>query len=237
MKLSSFFALGVCSMVASAQTPGPKYTRLIREDAAVLIVDHQAGLFTLVHDFDTTQFYHQVMLHAAIGTAFDLPIIMTTSTESGPTGPMLREIVELNPNATFIRRDGEINAWDNEEFRRAVEATGKKQFIIGGIVTEGCTAYLALSMREAGYEVFANVEASGTTSELIRNISNDRMAASGVQLMSAFAIIGELTRDWRNTPGAREIFPFLSQYMPPFNVLIQAHQGAVENGTVVPTGA
>lgn len=173
-------------------------------------------------------------MHSAIAKAFNLPVILTTSVESGPTGPMLQEILEMHPNATYIQRNGEINAWDNKEFRKAVEATGKTQFIIGGIVTEGCTGYLALSLREAGYDVFANVEASGTTTTLIRDVSNDRMAAAGVQLLSAFAIIGELVRNWNDTPGATEIFPFLRKYMPPFNVIAQAHEGAVKNGTLLP---
>lgn len=100
-------------------------------------------------------------------------------------------------------------------------------------MTEGYTAYLALSMREAGYDVFTNVEASGTTSALIREESNDRMQNAGVQLLSAFGIIGELTRDWRNTPDAPELFPFLRKYMP-FNVIAQAHDGAIKNGELTP---
>lgn len=234
MKFTSVITLGLCSVIASAQaTPGPKYTRLDKNDAAVLIVDHQAGLFSLVHDFDNTQFYSQVMMHSAIAKAFDLPVVLTTSVESSPTGPMLEEILDMHPNSTVIQRQGEINSWDNEEFRKAVEATGKNQFIIGGIVTEGCTAYLALSLREAGYEVFANVEASGTTSALIRDVSNDRMQAAGVQLLSAFAIVGELVRNWTDTPGALEIFPFLRKYMPAFNVIAQAHEGAVKEGVLL----
>lgn len=51
---------------------------------------------------------------------------------------MLKEITEMHPNATFVRRQGEVNAWDNAEFRAAVEATGRKQLIIAGIVTEVC---------------------------------------------------------------------------------------------------
>ena len=31
-----------------------------------------------------------------------------------------------------------MNAWDNPEFREAVRATGKKQIIMAGIVTDVC---------------------------------------------------------------------------------------------------
>ena len=42
----------------------------------------------------------------------------------------------MHPNAPFIHRQGEVDAWDNAEFRAAVEATGKTQVILAGIVTE-----------------------------------------------------------------------------------------------------
>ena len=42
----------------------------------------------------------------------------------------------MHPNVIVIRRDGEINAWDNPDFRAAVKATGKKQVIVGGITTD-----------------------------------------------------------------------------------------------------
>jgi len=42
----------------------------------------------------------------------------------------------MYPEVAVIRRGGEINAWDNADFRAAVEATGKKQVIVAGITTD-----------------------------------------------------------------------------------------------------
>ena len=42
----------------------------------------------------------------------------------------------MHPNAPLIKRNGEVNAWDNKDFRAAVRATGKKQVILAGIVTD-----------------------------------------------------------------------------------------------------
>ena len=115
------------------------------------------------------------------------------------------------PNAPYIRRNGEVNAWDNAEFRKAVEATGKKQIIIAGITTDVCTSFLALSLLEAGYTVFANTEASGTFNDKLAFDANRRMEKAGVHLMGMFAIAMDLMRDWRNTPGAKEVLPFMDQ--------------------------
>ena len=74
-----------------------------------------------------------------------------------------------------------------------------------------CTTFLALSLVQEGYTVFANTEASGTKSVGIANDANARMRAAGVHLLSMFAVVCELMRDWRNTPGSLELLPFFDQ--------------------------
>lgn len=96
------------------------------------------------------------------------------------------------------------------------------------------TTFLALSLRAEGYSVWANVEASATTTPLIRDVSNDRMARAGVQVVSLFSIVCDLMRDWRHTPGAETIIPWLAKYYPVYGILAQAHGGAVQNGTIIP---
>ena len=71
------------------------------------------------------------------------------------------------------------------------------------------TSFLALSLVEAGYTVFANTEASGTFNDKLAFDANRRMERAGVTLMGMFAIAMDLMRDWRNTPGAKEVLPFL----------------------------
>ncbi|KAM5354556.1 hypothetical protein ACJ41O_001203 [Fusarium nematophilum] len=235
MKLLSFLATGLLpAFVLASQVSEYTYERLDKDKAVLLVVDIQEGLLQVARDFDPILFHHQAIAHAAIAEVFDLPVIVTTSADSGPNGPLMREIKEMHPNAPFIQRQGEVNSWDNEEFRDAVRATNKTQVILAGIVTDVCTTFLALSLREAGFSVWANIEASGTTSPLVRDISNDRMASAGVHTVSAFAIIGELMRDWRNTPGAKEIFPWADKHMPIIAHVARAHGYAVKNGTLLP---
>ncbi len=69
-------------------------------------------------------------------------------------------------------------------------------------------------------------------STLIRDTANARMQSAGVQLVSLFAIVGDLMRDWRASPGAREVLPFFDKYIPVFSMLARSHSAAVENGTV-----
>jgi nicotinamidase-related amidase len=61
-----------------------------------------------------------------------------------------------------VHRPGEINAWDNEDFVAAVKKTGRKKLLIAGISPEVCLAFVSLSARDAGYDVYAVLDASGT---------------------------------------------------------------------------
>lgn len=174
-----------------------KYKRLDKNDAAVLLVDHQSGLVNMIQDYSPSEFKNNVLALADIAKFFNLPTILTTSFENGPNGPLVPELKEILPNAAYIPRPGQINAWDNEDFVKAIKATGKKQLIIAGVVTEVCVAFPALAAIEEGFEVFVVTDASGTFNEITRDAAWDRMSAAGAQLMSWFGVACELHRDWR----------------------------------------
>ncbi|KAI8629152.1 Isochorismatase-like protein [Xylariaceae sp. FL1651] len=210
------------------------YERLDKNDSVLVILDLQEGLFNLARDYDATLYRNSIFAHAELGKAFNLPVIMTTSAETGPNGPLPDEILEMYPDVSVIKRQGEVNAWDNSDFRAAIQAANKSQVILAGIVTDVCTAFCALSLREAGYSVWANHEASGTTTVDIREQANDRMRQAGVQLVSYFAIVCELMRDWRNVPGSAEILPVLDKYYPAYGMVARGHLAAIKNGTIVP---
>ncbi|MFL5356732.1 isochorismate family cysteine hydrolase YcaC [Archangium sp.] len=197
------------------------YSRLDRENAVVLLVDHQAGLLSLVRDFNPDQFKNNVLALADLAAYFKLPTILTTSFEQGPNGPLIPELKEKFPNAPFIPRPGQINAWDNEDFVKAVKATGRKQLIIAGVVTEVCVAFPALSALAEDFEVFVVTDASGTFNEVVRHSAWDRMSAAGAQLMTWFAVACELHRDWRrDIEGLGALF---SNHIPDYRNLMTSY--------------
>jgi len=197
------------------------YIRLDKSNAAVLLVDHQTGLLSLVRDIDPDRFKNNVLALADLAKYFKLPTILTTSFEDGPNGPLVPELKEAFPDAPYIARPGQINAWDNEDFVKAVNATGKKQLIVAGVVTEVCVAFPALSALAQGFEVFVVTDASGTFNELTRHSAWDRMSVAGAQLMTWFAVACELHRDWRNDiEGLGTLF---SNHIPDYRNLINSY--------------
>ncbi|UDM52844.1 isochorismate family cysteine hydrolase YcaC [Cupriavidus sp. MP-37] len=197
------------------------YKRLDKTQAAVLMVDHQAGLLSLVRDIEPDKFKNNVLALADLAKYFKLPTVLTTSFEDGPNGPLVPELKAMFPDAPFIPRPGQINAWDNEDFVAAVRATGKKQLLIAGVVTEVCVAFPALSAIEEGFDVFVVTDASGTFNEITRNAAWQRMSDAGAQLMTWFGVAAELHRDWRNDiEGLGTLF---SNHIPDYRNLITAY--------------
>ncbi|MBQ0138077.1 MAG: hydrolase [Kurthia sp.] len=205
------------------------YKRLDKDNVAVLLVDHQAGLIAgLVRDYGVDEFKNNVLALAHTANFFDLPVILTTSFENGPNGPLMKELIELFPHAPKISRPGEINAWDNEDFVEDVKATGKKQLIIAGVVTDVCVAFPTLSAISEGYDVFVASDASGTVSKELANVALTRMAHEGAQLMNWFSIASELQRDWRNN--AEGFGALIGEHLPAYQNVIGIYGAAQKEG-------
>lgn len=198
-----------------------KYNRLDKTQAAVLLVDHQSGLISLVQDFAPNEFKNNVLALADVAKFFNLPTILTTSFEDGPNGPLVPELKEIFPDAPYIARPGQINAWDNTDFVKAVKDTGRKQLIIAGVVTDVCVAFPTLSALEEGFEVFVVTDASGTFNETVQQAAWARMSAAGAQLMNWFSVACELHRDWRND--IEGLGALLSNRIPNYRNLISSY--------------
>src|SRR5699024_10755098 len=140
-------------------------------DTAMLLIDHQSGLFPAVGDLRTPERRAPADALAKMASLAGIPVITIAAVPQGPNGPLIPEIHENAPHAKYIARKGEINAWDNPEFVAAVKATGKKQLIIAGTITSVCMAFPAISAVAEGYQVFAVIDASGTYSKMAEEIT------------------------------------------------------------------
>ena len=196
-----------------------KYNRLDKGNVALLMVDHQAGLLSLARDFGPDEFKNNVLALADIAQFFQIPTILTTSFEDGPNGPIVPELKDMFPGAPYLARPGQINAWDNQDF--VVKATGKKQLLIAGVVTEVCVSFPVLSALEEGFEVFVVTDASGTFNQTTRDAAWDRMSQAGAQLMTWFAVGCELHRDWRND--IEGFGGLLAGHLPQYANLMQSY--------------
>ena len=191
----------------------------------MLFVDQQAGLLSLVRDFSPDGFKNNVLAWADIARFFNLPTILTTSFEDGPNGPLVPELKEMFPQAPYIARPGNINAWDNEDFVKAVKATGKKQLIIAGTITSVCMAFPSIAAVHDGYQVCAVIDASGTSSKMAQEITLARVVQAGVVPMDTAAVCSEIQRTW-NRDDAVQFAEAYSAVFPHYQLLIESYAKA-----------
>ncbi|WP_252091966.1 hydrolase [Pseudomonas sp. MWU13-3659] len=199
--------------------------RIDPDNATMLLIDHQSGLFQTVKDMPMTELRANAITLAKIASLAKIPVITTASVPQGPNGPLIPEIHEAAPHAKYVARKGEINAWDNPEFVAAVKATGRKQLIIAGTITSVCMAFPSISAVAAGYQVFAVIDASGTYSKMAQEVTLARVVQAGVVPMDTAAVCSEVQRTW-NRPDAAQWAEAYSAVFPHYQLLIESYTKA-----------
>lgn len=194
-------------------------------DTVFLLLDHQTGLFQTVEDVPIDDLRRNVVMLAKLATLMKIPVITTASEPNGPNGPLMPEIAESAPNATYVPRKGEVNAWDNEDFVAAVKATGRKTLVMAGVWTSVCVMFPALDAKAAGYEVYAVMDASGDPSDLASRTTLARFAQAGVIPTSTNAVLSEVHRTW-NRPEAAELAKLYGLVAPNYAAVAESFQKA-----------
>ena len=87
-------------------------------DTAILLLDHQSGLFQTVKDIGVTELRANTTLLAKLAAIYKLPVITTASEPNGPGGPLMPEIHQSAPHAVYVPRKGEVNAWTTKTSSR-----------------------------------------------------------------------------------------------------------------------
>lgn len=206
----------------------PKFNKWMidPQDAVMLLIDHQSGLFQLVKDIEIPVLRSHVTALAKVAHLTKIPTITTASVPDGPNGPLIPEIHHYNPNAVYIPRTGQINAWDNPKWVKAIEDTGRKTLLIAGTLTSVCMAFPALSAITNGYKVFAIIDASGNWSKMATDITVARMSQAGVVPIDTFAVLGELMSTW-NRPDAMEFAAIMADDIVfPYRELMESYEKA-----------
>jgi nicotinamidase-related amidase len=204
-------------------------------DAVMLLIDHQSGLFQTVADMPMPELRARAAALAKMATLAKLPVITTASVPQGPNGPLIPEIHQNAPHAQYVARRGEINAWDNPEFVAAVKATGLQTLIIAGTITSVCMAFPAIAAAAEGYKVFAVIDASGTYSKMAQEVTLARVVQAGVVPMDTAAVAAELQGTW-NRQDAAEWADVYTNIFPAYQLLIESYgkaQDVVKNNELL----
>jgi len=210
---------------SSVLSTGGGQALLDPSDTVILLLDHQSGLFQTVKDISVAELRANTVALAKLATLLKIPVITTASEPNGPNGPLMPEIHQAAPHAVFVPRKGEVNAWDNEDFVKAVRATGKKTLIIAGVWTSVCVMFPALDAKAAGFKVYAVIDASGDPSEMVSRTTLARFTQAGVVPTTANAVICEMHRTWHR-PEAADLAKLYAIVAPNYAAVMESYQKA-----------
>ncbi len=184
----------------------PKFTMLNQftpENTALVLIDYQVGTVQLIKTMSSDLSVRNAVMLAKAAKALDLPVVLTTSQEDRIQGPLPPVFETILPEAykNRIKRAGIVNAWADPKFAAAVQATGRKNLIMGGVTTDICLIFPSMSAVQEGYNVQAVMDASGSSHQAQEEMSRRRMEKAGVVLTTTNTIIAELVQDWSTKAG------------------------------------
>ena len=167
---------------------------LTPENAALLLIDYQPQLVDGTRSINREALINNVVAMAKTAKMFDLPVVLSTiGVGAGYQEDTIEELRAVLSDVETIDRTA-VNAWEQEEFRAAVESTGRRKLIIGALWTEVCLVFPALDLLREGYEVYALSDASGGTSVDAHERGMQRVIQAGAVPVTWEAVMAELGR-------------------------------------------
>jgi len=178
---------------------------LTPQNSAFIIIDYQPVQVNSIASMERQRLVSNIIRATKAAILCDLPIVHSTvNVKTGLNKPPIVPLRELLDKVPIYDRTS-INAWEDVEFRKAVQATGRKKLIMTALWTEACLTFPALDAMAEGYEVYAVADAVGGTSVTAHDMALRRVEQSG----GVTQLFCELQRDWRRketVPGFMTLF-------------------------------
>jgi len=164
-------------------------------DSAIAFIDFQPQMLFGVASADRATLINNVTLLAKVAKEFNVPTLLSSVETESFSGYVWPQLLDIFPGQPVIERSS-MNSWDSQEFRKAIEATGRKNIIICGLWTEVCVTWPTIEMLGAGYNVYFVEDCCGATSVAAHEAALSRMVQAGAVRMTTIQALLEWQRDW-----------------------------------------
>jgi nicotinamidase-related amidase len=168
---------------------------LTPDSCVVALIDYQPQMFFGTTSHDRMAILQNVQAVAKAAKLFKVPTILSTVAAKTFSGDMLSEVQSVFPEYVPIDRTS-MNAWEDVNFRKAIEATGKKKVVIAGLWTEACVSFPTVQMINEGYEIYVPTDSCGDISVEAHERAVQRIVQAGAVPMTSLQFMFELQRDW-----------------------------------------
>lgn len=165
------------------------------DDSAVVFIDHQPQMTFGVSNIDRATLLNNVTLLAKVAKEFSVPTIITAVETESFSGYVWPQLLDVFPGQEVIERTS-MNSWDDQAFRDAVKATGRKNILMTGLWTEVCVTWPTIEMLGEGYNIYVVEDCCGATSQAAHEAALSRMVQAGAVRVTTIPALLEWQRDW-----------------------------------------
>ncbi|MFN0066286.1 MAG: hydrolase [Limisphaerales bacterium] len=190
------------------------------EDSAIVFIDHQPQMTFGVADTDRAALINNVTLLAKVAKEFGVPAVLTAVETESFSGYLWPQLLDVFPGQPVIERTS-MNSWDDAGFRKAVEATGRKNILMTGLWTEVCVTWPTIEMLGAGYHIYVVEDCCGATSAAAHDAALSRMVQAGAVRTTTIAALLEWQRDWKNRAHYDALMGILKQHAGAYGVGVE----------------
>lgn len=190
------------------------------QDTAVVFIDHQPQMTFGVASIDRALLINNVTLLAKVAKEFNVPTVLTAVETQGFSGYIWPQLLDVFPGQPVIERTS-MNSWDDAGFRKAIEATGKKNILMTGLWTEVCVTWPTIEMIGAGYNIYVVDDCCGATSPAAHEAALSRMVQAGATRLTTIPALLEFQRDWKDHTHYDALMGILKQHAGAYGVGVE----------------
>jgi nicotinamidase-related amidase len=176
----------------------PNYNKLYTpEDSAIVFIDHQPQMTFGVASIDRATLINNVTMLARVAKEFKVPAVLTAVETESFSGYIWPQLLDVFPGQPIVERTS-MNSWDDAGFRKAIEATGRKNLLMTGLWTEVCVTWPTIEMIAEGYNIYVVEDCCGATSPAAQDAALSRMVQAGATRLTTIGALLEWQRDWKD---------------------------------------
>ena len=181
------------------------------QDSAVVFIDFQPQMTFGVASMDRATMINNVVFLAKVAKEFGVPTVLTSVETESFSGYVWPQLLDVFLGQPVVERSS-MNSWDDAGFRKAIEATGKKNIIMTGLWTEVCVTWPTIEMLGAGYNIYVVEDCCGATSAAAQEAALSRMVQAGAVRLTTIGALLEWQRDWARKEHYNVLMGLLKQH-------------------------